>query len=262
MDHLTMNRRGWDQRTAIHIESKFYDVAGFVAGNSSLNPLELTLLGDVCGLRLLHLQCHFGLDSLSWARLGAEITGVDLSPVAIAQARQLSAQIGIPAEFVCDDVLAFGQRASAEYDWVFTSYGALCWLPDLALWAQGIANALKPGGRLALVEFHPAIDLHQGYSYFHQREADVAEEGTYTENCPGDTAAFALWGHSIGETVTALLTAGLVLEQLQEHDSSPYRCFDGMVEARPGCFQLLQQGHPLPMLYSLVARKPAPSQAP
>ncbi|SHH25253.1 class I SAM-dependent methyltransferase [Ferrimonas marina] len=254
-DHLESNRTAWDHRVKVHLDSQFYDVPGFLAGASSLNPIELELLGPLQGQRLLHLQCHFGLDSLSCARLGAEVTGVDLSPEGVHQARQLAQQAKLEAEFVCADVFDYLAQVEPTFDRVLVSYGALCWLPSLAPWAEGIARALKPGGRLVLVEFHPLIDLMAGYGYFHRPEPDWEEEGTYTENCPGETHPMACWVHNIGEVAQALRSAGLTLESLGEHAVSPYPCFDGMTAVEGGYVQL-HQGHPKPLLYHLVATKP------
>lgn len=138
MNYLELNRKAWDKRTAIHVDSQFYDVAGFIRGKSSLNSIELEQVGDVNGKTLLHLQCHFGLDSLSWSRLGANVTGVDLSPIAIDHARDLPRQLGLKAEFIADDIYHFGSDNTRKFNNVFTSYGVLCWLPDLTRWAAVI----------------------------------------------------------------------------------------------------------------------------
>ena len=142
-DYFAMNRSAWDQRAQVHFGSKFYNVAGFLAGETSLREIERAELTDVAGKRLLHLQCHFGLDTLSWARQGAVCTGVDISSVAIQKARELAAQTRLNTEFVCSDVYGFERTHSEPYDIVFTSYGAICWLPDLTRWAQVVANMSK-----------------------------------------------------------------------------------------------------------------------
>nr|WP_240473458.1 class I SAM-dependent methyltransferase [Ferrimonas senticii] len=251
---LRLNQQAWDQRTDIHIDSGFYDVAGFVAGQCRLNPIELELMGAVRGKRLLHLQCHFGLDTLSWSRRGAWVTGVDLSPQAIAKARQLARDTRQAAHFVCADVIDFGDEVEPEYDWVFVSYGALCWLDDINRWAQTVKRALKPNGKLCLVEFHPAIDMLMDYGYFHRPNPDVAVEATYTENAGTFKQRVAVWNHSLGEVIGALLQQGLVVEHFAEHRHCPYRCFDQLTATDDGQYQWLQGEHPLPLLYSLVAR--------
>ncbi|MGP1782892.1 class I SAM-dependent methyltransferase, partial [Shewanella frigidimarina] len=145
MDYLSVNQQGWDRRVQTHVTSAFYDVAGFLAGKSSLQEIELANL-EVKGKNLLHLQCHFGLDTLSWARMGANVTGVDLSPAAITQAQSLAEQTKLNAQFICSDVYSVTESISQQFDLVFTSYGAIVWLPDLDKWAQIIASKLVAGG--------------------------------------------------------------------------------------------------------------------
>ncbi|GIU42537.1 class I SAM-dependent methyltransferase [Shewanella algidipiscicola] len=255
MDYLTINQDTWNKRAAIHVNSTFYDVAGFLKGNSSLNPIELQQVGAVEGKRLLHLQCHFGLDSLSWARLGAVVTGVDLSSVAIEYARRLAEQSALEATFIESDLYQFGIDNSEQFDIVFTSYGVLCWLPDLTQWAQMVADALCVGGELHLVEFHSINDLLSGYSYFPQPHPDVEEEGTYTENCDGRKSPVVTWAHSLSEVLTALISAGLTIEAFKEYPSSPYDCFEGLEYVDSAGYQLRYQGQLVPLIYSIKATK-------
>lgn len=255
MDYLAVNKASWDKRTQVHVASKFYDVAGFKQGKSSLNPVELEQIGDVSGLSLLHLQCHFGLDSLSWSRLGAKVTGVDLSSEAVNQAQSLNNELNLDATFIESDVYQFGQDNRTEYDIVFTSYGVLCWLPDLNLWAQTIARALKTGGEFHLVETHPFYDVFAGYGYFPQQGADIENEGTYTENCDGEETTIMTWPHSIGELLNALINAGLSIALFNEHKHLPYPCFDGLTEDPGKGYQYLHQGKAIPLLYSIKAVK-------
>ena len=175
-DYLKANRENWNERTPIHARSEFYDVEGFKAGRSTLTSIELEEVGEVAGRSLLHLQCHFGLDTMSWARLGAKVTGVDFSDQAIALARSLSKETGIEADFVLSDIYELPDVLDEQYDIVFTSFGVLNWLPDLKKWAQVIARFLKPGGTFYIVEFHPfadvfdeesdAVELRLHYPYF------------------------------------------------------------------------------------------------
>ncbi len=152
--YLKTNRKNWDERVALHAASRFYNVAGFLRGKSSLLPLELKEVGPVKDRRLLHLQCHFGLDTLSWARRGASVTGADFSPKAIESARALSDRAGVPADFVLSDVYSLG-RALGKFDIVYASYGALCWIGDLKRWFRTAARFLKPGGFLYVADDHP-----------------------------------------------------------------------------------------------------------
>jgi predicted TPR repeat methyltransferase len=252
-----MNRAGWDRRVSAHFESRFYDVDGFLAGRSSLREIERAELGEVAGKRLLHLQCHFGLDTLSLARQGAVCTGVDISPVAIRQARELAARAGLDAEFVCSDVYGFRRPSREPYEIVFTSYGALCWLPDLDQWAATVAANLAAGGTFYIVEFHPIHDLLAGYSYFTRAAPDVAEEASYTENGADIVARLATWAHPLSSVINALIAAGIRIERVNEFAFSPYNCFAGMVEREPGRFYLSHGEHDVPMVYSLTGRKVA-----
>jgi SAM-dependent methyltransferase len=254
-DYLELNRAGWDRRALAHFESRFYDVPGFLAGASSLREIELAELGDVAGKRMLHLQCHFGLDTLSWVRRGATCTGADLSPESIRLARELATQAGLEAEFVCSDVYGFRRAEAAPYDIVFTSYGAICWLPDPDRWAAVIAENLAPGGIFYMVEFHPIYDLLAGYSYFTRPEPDIDEEGTYTENGADAIARLATWAHPLSSVVNALLGAGIRIERLNEFPFSPYDCFPGLVEKEPRRFYLEHGGQDVPLVYSVTGRR-------
>ncbi len=254
-DYLQSNRDTWDKRTQIHIRSKFYDVAGFLAGKTSLQEIERAELVDVAGKKLLHLQCHFGLDTLSWARKGAIVTGVDLSPIAIEQAQSLATQAGLQARFICADVFDFGLTVHADYDIVFTSYGTICWLPCLTQWAHTIANSLKPGGVFYMADFHPIFDLISGYTYFHSVQADVEEEGTYTENCNGETTTTMTWAHAISDILNALINAGISITTFNEFTYSPYNCFDGLTERESGRYYASHCGNDVPLVYSITGIK-------
>jgi len=256
-EYFELNRAGWDRRAEVHARSKFYDVEGFLGGASSLREIELSELTDVAGRRLLHLQCHFGLDTLSWARLGAICTGVDLSPVAIEQARSLSERSGLRAEFVCANVHDFHRGDVEPYDIVFTSYGAICWLPDLKRWAEVVSSNLVSGGTFYMVEFHPIHDLLAGYSYFDEETPCVEEEATYTENGDEAVAELAVWSHPMSDVVNALVGAGIVIVRLTEFPFSPYDCFEGLDERESGRFYKQHEGHDVPMVYSILGTKKA-----
>jgi SAM-dependent methyltransferase len=254
-EYFEMNRVGWDRRVKTHVESRFYDVAGFLAGNTSLREIEIAELSGVRGKRLLHLQCHFGLDTLSWSRQGAICTGVDISPVAIQKAHELAERAKLDAKFVCSDVYGFTQESRQPYDIVFTSYGAICWLPDLGKWAETVALNLKKSGTFYMVEFHPINDLIAGYSYFSPKAPDIEEESTYTENGAGVVAKMATWTHPLSNVINALIGVGIQLEHVNEFPFSPYNCFEGMVEREPGRFYLSHNGNDAPIIYSIKGRK-------
>lgn len=186
-----INTKRWDELVDIHAESEYYDMKAFKAGKSSLHGLELEELGDVSNKSLLHLQCQFGLDTLSWARLGARVTGVDFSSKAIELAESLSRETGIPARFVCSNIYELPESLDEDFDIVFTSYGALCWLPDINGWAEIVSRFLKKGEVFFVVDFHPfawifdsdsLIELKVVRSYFHSKEpCSFQREGTYAE---------------------------------------------------------------------------------
>jgi SAM-dependent methyltransferase len=260
--YTDVNRELWNARTGHHLTSEFYNVAAFKAGCSSLNGIELALLGEVAGQRILHLQCHFGQDSLSLARLGAQVTGVDLSDEAIAAARRLSAELELPAEFICCDVYDLPSRLpAAQFDIVFTSYGVLGWLPDLDRWAALVARYLRPGGRLVLVEFHPVVWMfdndftHLQYSYFNTGPIEETEQGTYADNEAPITHQSITWNHSLSEVVSSLLGQGLQLTHFGEYDYSPYNCFAHAVAQPDGTYRIGPLGEKTPLVYSVVVAK-------
>lgn len=257
MDYLRINKDAWDHRTQVHLDSKFYDVASFKNGRCSLNPIELEQVGSVQGKSLLHLQCHFGQDTLSWARLGADVTGVDLSADAIKQANLLKQSLQLKADFIESDVIEFGRQNTRQFDLVFTSYGVLSWLPNLDDWAQVIAQSLKVGGEFHLVEFHPLSDLLSGYGYFPSGQPDIEEEGTYTENCDGTTSTTVTWSHSLGEVINALTGAGLSIASFSEYPYSPYDCFEGLEFVPDKGYQMLYRDQQVPLVYSVKACKTA-----
>lgn len=259
-DYLSVNREQWNARTELHLNSKFYDVPGFLTGINTLKEIELPLLGDLKGKRVLHLQCHFGLDTLSLARLGARVTGVDLSDRAIQAARDLAARANLDAEFIESDVYALPQRLDKEFDIVFTSYGTIGWLPDLTRWAHVIERALAPDGKFVFAEFHPALWMLDErfttiqYSYFNDGPI-LTQEETYTDGGEGQFMNSVSWNHSLAEVFNALWTQGLHIDQFQEYDFTPWNCFPNLKEIGPDRFQFAHlEGKP-PMVYALRAVK-------
>ena len=255
MDYIEINRQAWNKRTEVHIDSKFYDVEKFLKGTCSLNPIELIEVGNVKGKSLLHLQCHFGQDTLSWARLGASVTGVDLSSKAIEHAKKLTIQTGLKAEFINQDVYAFGIKNKQKFDVVYTSYGVLCWLNDLELWAKTVFDSLKVGGQFNLVEFHPFNDLLAGYSYFNNKQPDIEYEGTYTENCTGEKSTVVTWPHTMSDVIQALIKAGITIESFKEHVYSPYDCFEGLELVAGHGYQMRFKEQQIPLIYSIKGKK-------
>ncbi|WP_339703285.1 class I SAM-dependent methyltransferase [uncultured Marixanthomonas sp.] len=250
---FSTNKETWDKKVAVHAASKFYDVDAFKKGKSSLNNFELEALGDISGKSLLHLQCHFGQDTLSWSRMGAKCTGIDISQEAIKLARNLNNEIKQHAQFVCCNVLDTSQYVSEKFDIIFTSYGVIGWLPDLKPWAKMISERLKPDGVFYIVEFHPIawmFDYLQEppeLKYGYQQKEVIYEEynGTYADENAKIISKEYGWNHSLGEVVTSLTQAGLEIEFLREHDASPYNIFPGLIKAENQLYEMPSKLYPL-----------------
>lgn len=255
MNYLKVNREAWDKRTKIHVGSEFYDVAGFLDGKSSLREIELGEMPDVDGKTLLHLQCHFGLDTLSWARKGAIATGLDLSPEAIKQANQLKDKANLEATFICADIYEFGEQVIDTYDVVFTSYGAINWLPSIERWAGVVSKCLKPGGIFYMAEFHSIYELMSGYPYFYVNEGIVEEGNSYTDRKNSETMTMVTWTHPMSSVINALIDVGIQIKKLNEFPFSPYDCFDGLEEREKGRFYLADSKHDIPLVYSIMGNK-------
>jgi SAM-dependent methyltransferase len=262
--YLEQNKDHWNEITPIHARSEMYDVAGFKAGKCSLLPTEQADMGDVSGKSLLHLQCHFGMDTLSWARLGAKVTGVDFSDEAIKLARKLSKETGIKATFIQSDIYALPEVLKTKFDIVFTSYGILCWLPDLTKWAQIIAYFLKPDGFFYIVEGHPLMNVFEYSrtvtelkitdSYFHRPEPLTWEpDGDYADNNAIVKIPSCQWVHSLGDIINALIQSGLKIEFLHEFSTSFFKALPFMKHDSKGLWHL--EGDRLPLVFSLKASK-------
>ena len=234
---VAMNRTYWDHLVGLHVPSAFYDVEGFAAGRQDIDPVVADALGDVDGQRVLHLQCHFGLDTLALVRRGATVTGLDFSPNAVAAARSLAARLGLDARFVEGDVL--NADLDAQFDLVFSSWGAIGWLPDLRPWAATVARHLAPGGRFVLVEGHPILWM-MGESWPPEVKYPYAggdpiieepKDGSYA--APGAAIPHPNygWNHALSAVVGALLGQGLTLRKLEEGDRIPWEAWPGMAVA-------------------------------
>lgn len=273
-DPLRSNRKLWDAWTKINVASAFYDVASFRDGDRPvrLADYEREEVGSVEGKTLLHLQCHFGLDTLSWARLGAIVTGIDFSEQAIAAARGLAGELGIPATFVRSDLYRLPEVLHEQFDVVYTSSGALGWLPDIAAWGRVAAHFVRPGGFLYVTEIHPVAqvfenegvepgELRLAYPYWsHAEPLRFEVKGSYADR---EAATEGLveygWDHSLGEIVTSLADAGLRLEFLHEFDFVRWPV-DFLVESEGGRWRLPEGSKgSLPLFFSLKATKPGGS---
>lgn len=282
VDWRALNRANWDDRVPVHLGSSFYDLAGFRAGASTLQPFEVSEVGDVAGRRLVHLQCHIGLDTLSWARRGAQVSGLDFSAPAIDAASALAASLGIPATFVVSDVYdavdAFGGQ---RFDIVYTGTGALVWLPDIRRWARVVARLLAPGGFLYLVEGHPFVQIlddaaeapgaasapgasrasgASGASglcvardYFDAAPRVEDYPYTYTDGPALEHTRQVEFQHSLGEIVTSLAGAGLRIEFLHEYDFDAFGRFDSLQRREDGTYRFPPGQPRVPMQFSLRA---------
>lgn len=260
-NYAEINKQSWNNRTDIHLKSEFYDVPGFLKGTSSLNEIELGLLGDIHGKSILHLQCHFGQDSISLSRLGAEVTGVDLSDVAIVNAKKLAIETKANATFICCNVYDLPMHLDQKFDFVFTSYGVIGWLPDLKKWADLISNFLKPDGKFIIVEFHPVVWMFDNdfekvaYNYFKDGAIIETESGTYADRDANIRQEYVCWNHSSGEVINFLIASGLEILSFNEYDYSPYNCFNKTVEIEPKKYRIKHLENRIPMVFSIEARK-------
>ncbi|HAO46722.1 MAG TPA: SAM-dependent methyltransferase [Chitinophagaceae bacterium] len=255
------NRLSWNKRTGVHKDSAFYDLASFKAGKTSLTPIELNELGDVNGKSLLHLQCHFGMDTMSWEREGAIVTGVDLSDEAIRLANEVKAEIGSAAEFISCNVYDLKDHLDKKFDIVFTSYGTIGWLPDLDKWAGIVSHFLKPGGTFYIADFHPAMWMMDNdfeyikYSYFNTEVITEEISGTYSDRDAPIRSTEHSWNHPFTEIINSLIGHGLQITQFNEFPFSPYNCFNKMEQGGDGMWRIIGMGEKLPMMYSIKAVK-------
>jgi SAM-dependent methyltransferase len=261
-EYIDANRSNWDDRVPIHMNSDFYDVASFKEGRSTLLPVERQELGDVRGKTLLHLQCHFGMDTLSWAREGALVTGIDFSGPAIAAARSLAREMQIGATFIETDVYRLPEVLTGSFDIVFASYGVLCWLPDLASWFEIAAAFLRPGGVLYLIDGHPIADMLDddeiklAFPYLGAQPLPFDTDRTYTDQETGlEHERSYNFAHGLGEIVGAAIDAGLQLEFLHEFTYGFFPRFAEMQKRDDGYYELPGNPFQLPFMFSLRARK-------
>ena len=261
INYIEINKNSWNKKTDIHYDSDFYDNASFIKGQSSLNKIELDLLGDVKGKSILHLQCHFGQDTISLDRLGAHSTGVDFSDKAIERAKELASLTNSDANFICCDIYELPQYLDKEFDIIFTSYGTIGWLPDLNKWAQIVSRFLKPNGKFIFVEFHPVVWMFDDnfnkikYNYFNTGPIVENEEGTYADKNAPISQDYVMWNHDISEVLNGLIENGLEIKSFNEFDYSPYNCFKETIEYEPKKYRIKHLGNNIPMVYSIEATK-------
>lgn len=286
-DYLQINRANWDSRAPIHASA--YGIAQLLADPAAISQVvafDRERLGELSGLDVLHLQCHIGTDTLSLHRLGAaSVTGLDLSGVSLSEARQLAAAAGAPIDYVQADVYSAVAALGRQFDLVYTGIGALCWLPSIDQWAQTVAALLRPGGRLFVRDAHPMLDTlvpimvgedpedraQQPWitgaehltaavelPYYEQSEGLIwSDEFTYAGDDPVPEPTSVSWNHGLGQTLTAILDAGLVLTSFTEHDSAPWEALPGMMVNNPatGEWRLRERPQRLAATFTLTATK-------
>lgn len=260
-NYIEINRQSWNNRIDSHLKSEFYDVDNFIQGTTSLKSFELDLLGDVEGKTILHLQCHFGQDTISLSRLGAEVTGIDLSEKAIESAQQIAKRTNSNVTFICCDIYDLPNFLDKQFDIVFTSYGTIGWLPDLDKWAKIVSQFLKPNGCFVFVEFHPVVWMFDDnfemifYRYFNSGAIIETESGTYADKNAEITQEYVMWNHSLSEVINSLIKNGLEIYSLDEYDYSPFNCFNKTIEFEPGKYRIAHLENKIPMVYSIFAKK-------
>ncbi len=262
-NYIQVNKELWNKKTATHIHSKFYDNENFLKGKTSLKSIELELLGDVKGKKILHLQCHFGQDTLSLGRMGAKVTGVDLADKAIEQAEKMAQKLNLSnsVNFICCDINKLDQHLFEQFDIVFTSYGTIGWLPKIDKWAAIIQHFLKPNGQFIFAEFHPVLWMLDdnfkklAYPYFNTKTFHEEYTSSYTDGDGHEPTMGYSWNHPLSEVFGVLLKQNLIIKDFQEYNNSPYNCFPNTVETKDETYQIKGFEEKLPMVYSIIAEK-------
>ena len=268
--YFKANRDSWNKRAGVHKDSAFYALDDFKKGKTALNKIELSELGDVSGKKLMHLQCHFGMDTMSWEREGAIVTGVDFSDEAIKLANETATELKLNAKFICANIydLIDASKVSplegfreAGFDIVFTSYGTIGWLPGLDRWAEIVSWFLKPGGIFYIADFHPAMWMMDNdfeyirYSYFNTEVITEEISGSYTDRNAPIRSTEHSWNHPFTEIINSLAGHGLQVTQFNEFPFSPYNCFNKMEQGEDGMWRIIGMHEKLPIMYSIKAVK-------
>lgn len=260
-DYININQKAWNDKTDVHIASDFYNMQSFLEGKSTLNEIELQLLGDISGKNILHLQCHFGQDTMTFSRMGAKAKGIDLSNKAIERANEIANQLNLDTNFICCDLYDAPNHLNEKFDIVFTSYGTIGWLPDLDKWAKVVSHFLKPNGKFIMADFHPVVWMYDNdfkevfYSYFNIEPIIEEETGTYAEKDAQLSTKTISWNHPISEILNSLISNNLEINSFNEYDYSPYSCFNPIEEFEPNKFRIKTFGNKIPMVYSIKATK-------
>lgn len=260
-DYFNTNKATWNKKVKAHATGEMYNIEAFKKGKTSLKHYELNALGYVKGKSLLHLQCHFGQDTLSWSRLGAKCVGVDLSNEGIKLAQELSTDLSLDANFVCCNVLDTATHIKETFDIVFTSYGVIGWLPDLKPWGEMIAQKLNKGGVFYIAEFHPIVWMFDylenkpyiKYGYMQDEVIYEEYQGTYGDIDSKMISKEYAWNHGLSEVINALTAAGLHIDYLNEYNESPYNVLPDLVKTKSGNYETKDKLYPL--IFEIKATK-------
>lgn len=257
-DAIDRNQAMWDDYARAHFTSEYYNVQRFRETRDSLHALELAEVGDVRGKSLLHVQCHFGMDTLSWAERGATVTGMDFSPEAIRLARGLAADLNIPATFIESDVYGLPDVLNEQFDIVFTTYGVLCWLPDITRWAQTVAHFVKPGGMFYIADFHPVswsfLPPDEDHTpYFLDKPETWQTSESYAGVALGATHTETNWQHTLADIISALAGVGLRIEFLHEHPFAVDGLWSFTEQSPDGLWRHKSGEGTLPLMFSIKA---------
>ncbi|MCF8298334.1 MAG: class I SAM-dependent methyltransferase [Saprospiraceae bacterium] len=260
MNYFQQNRESWNELTFSHTQSEFYDLQNFINGRTSLNSIEIQEIGEVNRKKILHLQCHFGMDTLSFARMGAEVVGIDISDESIKYAKQLTKNLQLNAKFIRSNVYEADLVLDESFDIIYTSYGAINWLNNLNEWGRIIKSLLKPDGVFYMIEFHPYIytldnNLEIQKDYFNVKPIKSIVNESYTDNSKVNkkNLVHIEWHHSLSEVINSLINNGLQIEFVNEFPYQAYNCFDNMIEIEKGKWVFERYKDLIPYMFSIRA---------
>lgn len=259
-EFIDINKKWWNSRVDSHYKSTFYDVNAFIEGKNSLNNPELDLLGDIKGKKVLHLQCHFGMDSISLERLGAKVTAIDFSLEAIKQANKLKERLKSDVKFICCEVYETSEVLKEEFDIVFTSYGTITWLSELDQWAKQISLSLKPSGIFIFADFHPVVWMYDDdivkptYPYSSSQAIILDESDSYAQKNESFESKHITWNHGIADTFNALKNNGIIITEFKEFLEAPYPFLSKCIKISNG-YQIKDLEGILPLMYTLKGKK-------
>lgn len=269
--HRQANLANWDERVAGHIAPDGYGIESLIEDDNAITNVvrfDRPPVGEVGGKTLLHSQCHIGTDTLSWARLGAKVTGIDFSSAAITAAQDLARRMNIDATFIETEFYDSPRHISEQFDIVYTSVGAICWLPDIEQWGEIVAGFVKPGGRFYIRDSHPMLltlddtrtdkEMVVTYNYFFTPDPQMSpEDESYLGSAKLEHVETYVWSHTIADVINALIGAGLQIERVEELQHLDWE-FLPFMEKKKNDAYVLPESHrnKMPMQFSIQATKP------